>query len=516
MERPWRKGAGTRAFVADTVLGSCISQDGRTLSVASGAQGDTVSCSSSIALPPGTERVAVKVSVTTAEFPQYTQSKSVYDDKWSFNIDIAGRVAMQGASSVNQSHSNLGTIVTFDRCVTLNPASTTVVKATIGATNVGDGTLPTTVAVNVVPGTAGCGLKVVSFSAATDARSPVASVGKRVGVLEGNGNGSSIRGAVLSLPHSFVSGNVTSPYEQIPLDVTLEFEPRNAVITSAALRLHVDQATVVLSPNVLSLPGVIVLPGRIEFRNFSIPGAQLPLTSNPISLSVGLAGSVNGVATQTDANAPVFMRVGNQTQYSALYEVSFLSYSGTRFGKREDTWGMDGWVRHWVAQWLNGFGGTRIRLNDASALHGAFKPNATRRSVLDHSSHCDGAAVDLRYVNENGIATDGGTSGQNKANTISTIADAARAEVAAGNYSGPNLPIVQSWIANNRALIEEMLATRKVALVIVGRGAIYQLIKHGRFPGTSEPVPMVSAWTQSVIEAKDDNHYDHFHVQLKD
>ncbi|MEY4484142.1 MAG: hypothetical protein RL693_1594 [Verrucomicrobiota bacterium] len=130
-----------------------------------GAEGERKTKQMTITLPAGDKSYLVVIAAKSEEFPQWTGEASEYDDVVDWKISPAGGTVIQGEKHVNTLHSAwqqsesegtsyLGlTPVAIVQVETIkgNASGPTSVEIEVGAKNVSDGILPTTVAVGVTP-----------------------------------------------------------------------------------------------------------------------------------------------------------------------------------------------------------------------------------------------------------------------------------------------------------------------------------------------------------------------------
>ncbi len=133
--------------------------------VGDGAQGVRKSKQMTITLPQGARSYLVLIAVQSAEFPNWTVLQSPFDDVVDWKITPAGGTVLQGEKHVNELHADweqsqadgtsyLGlSPVALVKVETIQGSATgtTSVQIEVGAKNVSDDALPTTVAVQVVP-----------------------------------------------------------------------------------------------------------------------------------------------------------------------------------------------------------------------------------------------------------------------------------------------------------------------------------------------------------------------------
>lgn len=98
-------------FIKSTSPVSCDSNlgDVTIYSVSSAAQDATQTCAIDQILPKGTSNVSLKIIVTSAEYPTYTQQKSKYNDTWSYEFSGLPGAPSDG-EAVNDTHYTTGTI----------------------------------------------------------------------------------------------------------------------------------------------------------------------------------------------------------------------------------------------------------------------------------------------------------------------------------------------------------------------------------------------------------------------
>lgn len=230
---------------------------GGTFTAASAAQNQTVTTPIAYLIPAGTKNVAVKITVSTAEYPTYTTTQSQYNDTWSYAVSGLPNTALAASGSVNQSHYTQGT-VTKTTCVDVTEQAKNAalsITGAVSATNIGDSILTTTTSVEF---SAPCiGLKVSTAKFA----SPNANGNPILAPIAPQGN---LAGTYFSTPLS-----AADPTHKMPLEIT--YTPADAQITEVNIGISAPGMDPIFSSdNVLGQTNTIT-PGKIVLPSLSLP-----------------------------------------------------------------------------------------------------------------------------------------------------------------------------------------------------------------------------------------------------
>lgn len=464
---------------------------GSTVSVSGTGRGTSNSCPLDIAIPKGTAKVEFRAEVSTAEFPTFTQSKSQYNDSWSYSIsglpDITG-----AAGTVNQTHHDMGAVVK-QKCVdvsALTKESGISVTGSLVAANVGDGLLPTTVKVTVTPS---CSDKLRVTSANMSLKN---AKGYQVIVQKKNAG----EGAYISLPTK-----QAQPEWGVPL--TVQYEPATAELTKARVGIFYGGTVTFADADVL--PQAKKAAGTLTFNDLVLP--PLPFVqkfAGKTSIVVELTGVVNGASVTSDAkvDSPVTVN-GAATTFTALFRAAdYITASTRRYGGKPDSGG-DDWSTSETIDWLNT---VAYRFNDVSALH--IAQNASNgKSVLVHQGHNNGRQIDMRYADGSGGYSEN-LGGANDGTHIKAMLDAAAAEVASKAQPHPKLDIAVNWVKANRLMLEREAANAEKQFI--GPSFIGFALVDGVFPDGKTAIPGVSSnWPLKQYKVYlDSSHMHHWHL----
>lgn len=465
-----------------------------TVSTRSGKEGQLRTVPVDYTIPSGATEVGVEVIVKTDEFPKFTKQSSEFNDVWQFSVSVPGLPVFARTGKVNQTHSTDGEI-TVSQCFKLGSASTDSLKigGQIGAQNVGDSMLATSVTVNI---NRTCGLAITAFTGvAKSAAGTLLLYPRKFAKSGGDGN---INGQYLSLP---ISGQLPSSFA---IPSVIKFTPEHAVPTEVELFVRSPKGAVSLGKSYLQ-QGVVGKNG-IEFKSLSLGAAHHEPTYEAVELVAVLTATVDGRAI---SSKPTPITIDDKySVFTPIYLAESLDgYSQTsRYGTHNESGG-DSWGTQSMHSWL---AGKPCRYNDLSAAN--VGQTAKWRSVLDHSGHSDGQQVDVRYADGAGGFTDE-LGGANKGSGISALANAAKAEVDGGVTPTPNLDKLRNWIRENRDVIDKECDSQGTRRVYVGNSFIYSLLNSGVFPGTSVAIPGVGTWTTKSSKVKpQEAHLDHWHI----
>ena len=462
-----------------------------------GAQGDTVTCPISFVVPAGTQRVGVKVTVTTAEYPSYTSQQSQYNDTWSYSVNGLPGLSFSGAGSVNQSHYTQGTISrTGCADVTAQAASSPItVTGQASAANVGDGALPTTAVVTLSLSCTDGGLirvseaKFTSPSGTNPILDPIN--------LQGNNAG------------PFISVSPTSAISSYRIPLEIRFEPPNAQITEVNIGFAASGSSTPTfsTDNLLAQPRTIA-GGKITFPGISMPVLVGSRVNGRLGFFVRLTGTVNGQAGSSDPAEGGQISFKQKTAFIPLYLAGDEpNLSTRRYGSRDA--GGDSWATAATIAWL---GGNAFRFDDISATHIAQTPAGG--SVLGHSGHSDGQQIDFRYADGQGGYTDA-LGGQGSGASIKQMLDAAAVEVAANAAQKPNLAKAVAWINANRALITGQAGAATARKLYFGNSWMKRALVDAKFPnGTAIPGLSTTPWTIPTKASPASNHLHHWHLSI--
>lgn len=466
-----------------------------TVSTRSGTEGQLMVAAVAYSIPAGTTEVGVEVIVKSEEFPKFTSQRSEFNDVWQFSVSVPGHPALARTGKVNQTHSTTGEI-TINQCFKLGSAAVDgqSVDGQIGAQNVGDSMLATSVTVNI---SRTCGLSITSFTGvAKSSAGTLLLYPRKFAKSSGDGN---INGQYLSLP---ISGQLPASFA---IPSVIKFTPEHAIPTEVELFVRSPKGVLSIGKSYLQ-QGVVGKNG-IAFKSLTLGAAPHVPTSDAVELVAALTATVDG---ELITSKPIPITIDEKySVFTPTYLAESLSnYSPNhRYGTHNESGG-DSWGTNSMLSWLTG---TSYRYNDLSAAN-VGQTATEERSVLDHSGHSDGRQVDVRYADGSGGFTDK-LGGDSKGTWINALASAAKAEVDGGVTPTPNLDKLRNWIRDNRDVIDKECDSQGTRRVYVGNSFIYSLLNGGVFPGTSVAIPGVGTWTTKSSKVKpQEAHLDHWHI----
>jgi hypothetical protein len=462
-----------------------------------------------IRVPQGTLRVKIKAEVSTAEYPSYTTKPgNKYNDTWQYWWGCGMPGDLLGGSSltligdvqsglVNTTHSTTGTRV-YEKDFDASPfTKNSPIDCAIGGStaNIGDGALPTTVAITL----------------STVSGLTINQVSHQGGLFPDNSHGGNqlySMGVPLSFPGPMYGG--------APFKIQVQYEPKDAEIEKMKIELSYDGKTFVVSEYGSFTPmakGLLV--ADITFPQ----GLDLePKEGLLASLLVSLSGKVKGVSDTSKPKAMQFL--DKKDSFTPLFEVrNAINAPGSKrySDDRADSRGGDGWARADMLNWVNTGTGRILVYNDISGEH-AWQ-NADGKALGVHESHKGGYDLDARYYDENGQYVTG-MCGQsyNKVDGyyIRQVVQAAQEEVENNLSPRPNVDRLVKWINVNRTLLEQVAADPKVKLLYIGlQDWFWQPLIWGKFADGILDIPGVDIWLgwPDKVEMLG-GHESHIHVRL--
>ncbi len=453
-----------------------------------GTENQTVSCLAIHTLTKGTEKVSLKLTVTTAEHPTYTQQKSRYNDAWAYAVGLPGVSGSSGA--VNDTHYTQGT-TTRELCVdvsALTKNSDHTFQANLSTTNIGDSILPTAVELSV---STTCAPKLTVTQATFTTPNT-----KGYQIIRPIGNG--------NLVHNFVSIPLGAAQNEWGIPLTVQYEPKDAKITSAKLGVMVNGAPVLAGEDIFSQV-TTKAPGKLTFKNLVVPRFPGAPFAGKTQVLVELTGEIEGDEVTSEASEGA-VQFGSQKIFVPLF-LAGEPLPDRRYGARDA--GGDSWVTYNTLQWLSG---RAYRFDDVTGLHAP--QTASGQSALQHSGHSDGTQIDMRYSDGQGGFTEQ-LGGANTGAAILAMLNAAAAEVQTGGAGPkPNLDRAKAWITANRSMVElEAPGARKV---YVGPSWMKLALFDGKFPSQTV-IPDVGSWTSKPANVSFvQPHLHHWHASLLD
>lgn len=497
---------GERLGMTGTATGpGCTSNEitgGGTFTATAAQQNQTSSCAVSYALPQGTAKVGVTLTVSSEEFPTYTRQKSEYNDTWSYAV--SGLAGVPGASgAVNDTHYTRGS---FTRTYCIDTATLTKDKehafsGSLATTNIGDSILPTRVVMEV-----------------KENCDPVLNVTKAV-FSQTSSNGYRVVRPVSTtsnLPGNYISLPTTTAVQNWGIPLQVEYTPKETQITRARIGV-INNGVTMLSEVDISADITARSDGKLSFANLKIPsGVVFDHFAGNVNVVLELQGTYDGTTLTSEASEGQIQH-NNSALFVPLFLAGDFLGAARRYGQgTQPEPGHDSWSTHGTISYLNS---NAYRFNDVTALH--IAQLATGRSVLDHSGHSDGTQIDLRYADGAGGFSDelgGATNGEH----IHSMLVAAAAEVQAGAATPkPRLAQAIAWISANRSLLESESANARK--LYAGPSWMKMALHDGKFPnGTLIPAlnsdnttqqPGVGLWqTKPANLSYVDPHLHHWHI----
>lgn len=461
-----------------------------TYKVTSDAQDQAVSCQIRAVIPQGTQQVGIVQSVSTYEYPEYTQSKSVYDDFWSYRINAPANV-IKASGSVNDSHYSQGTI-TRKYCVDISKNTTNgnyLLVGRISTKNIGDDRLATTVMTVITPHCEGM-LTVTSAELSNTNQAGYRVISPlRTNAVRGNSAGN-----YLSIPHN-------QAQNRWGVKLTVKFTPANIDITQVRLGMIINDTLQMAADDIT---GYISQreAGKLTFRNLIIPQFEGRYFDGKVSMLIELRGKSADDTLTSDIYEGVVTFDGSN-RFTPLFLADEI-FPDRRYGARDN--GGDSWARSEAISWLTN---NVYRFDDITALHAAQLSSG--RSVMQHAGHSDGRQIDLRYADGNGGYTDT-YGGQGNGVAISNLLNNAKREVDRGILDGPNLAHAQRWIRDNRALLES--ESVNADWLYAGNQWLAKALS-GLF-SNNQPIPEVGRWNtmpDNISFVTD--HLHHWHMSVR-
>jgi hypothetical protein len=389
-------------------------------------------------VPKGAEKIGVKLSIKTQEFPSFTGTKSLFNDAWSYAVMGLPDVGEANAR-VNDSHDTKAEVV-VNKCVDVKELAAQEAfdfTANLIATNIGDARFPTTVQMTVKPT---CDNELTVTQANFEL---VNTQGYRV-----------IRQLSLKDSPNYLSLPIQSESSAWGMPLKVNYEPADMPINRVRMGVVVNGAAV-MSDTDLSTQISSRSPGELVFRNVLIPRLPITPTTGPLNVVIELRGKKDEVELTSVAIDGRVLAQDN-AQFTPLFNAGELFPAARRYGQELQDAGGDAWATFSTIGWLQA---RPFRFNDISALH--IAQTATGRSVLDHAGHNNGAQIDLRYADGAGGYSEQ-LGGSADGSFIKKMLEDARKEVEAGSTGAkPNLLKANQWITANRQMLMSVAAEAK-------------------------------------------------------
>lgn len=466
----------------------------QTFSATAAAQNATITTPISYQVAKGTQNVGVKITVYTAEYPDYTTQQSQYNDTWSYSVTGLPNKVLSASGSVNQSHFTQGTITKTD-CVDVS-AQTKEGPITIGgavsATNIGDSALATVTTVELTTGCVGLRVTTAKFLSPNKDAHPVLQPIK----LQGN----------LSGPYLSTQLTGTDSTHTLPLEI--EFSPADAKITEVNISVSPNGGNPQFSADNLLNQTHTMSKGKIKLSGVSLPAFASAKTSGKVAVTVRIKGTVEDTEVTSNPQEGGQVSFNSDSAFTPLYLANNEAGLGARrYGSRDP--GGDSWATQQTITWLQS---RAYRFDDISGMH--VTQTSTGRSILGHSGHSDGQQIDLRYADGQGGYSDA-LGGQGDGAAIQQMFNAARQEVVSNAANKPQLARLQAWITANRALLDAEALAASTRVIYIGPSFIKLALVDGKFSiSPNLPIPGVPAWTKPARVQIDAAHLSHWHLSM--
>jgi hypothetical protein len=391
-------------------------------------------------VPKGTTQIALHVDIYSEEYPEWTGKQSIYNDLWSFNIELPNYSSPWSATGkVNKTHAQQATI-SYDLCLdTTNSAKNNDVpiQGVLGVQNVADSKFETSVTLKV---TLFCKeLKVEKFSMTAQSIDGLSVVYPRKVVANETDPDGNLSGYFLSIP---LINRIPSSFG---VPAKIQYYPTKTKITQVELILNSGAGEVSLGKDYLKQADTSK-PGELNFSGLLLNPTQDVLISSPTQLRAKLLGEESGEPATSEPYSVSLE--GEITNFTPIYLSSEItSYDvKKRFGGHNESGG-DSWGTLGMLNWLQA---SALPYNDISpALVKQFGPSTLYGSFLGHKGHSDAQQADIRYWDGQGGFSEP-LNGSGKGAGILAMANAAQDEIESKKNPHPNFDKLVSWIAQNR------------------------------------------------------------------
>lgn len=437
------------------------------VSVMSDAQGVSVNGQQAVTIPSGVDRVKIVATVESDEFPSFTTFQSQFNDAWQFG-HVAGQKVVSKQGNVNSSHASSGTI-SFSELYDVAPGTNKIVLFA-SATNIGDGSFPTEVTVEVY--------------AATSDDLTVGKFQHTEGLGFGDGRW-----------HIGVETNSSRQWTG-----QIQFMPADASVQSAACSFITADGEYPVNLVTVSPTGA----GRANVEMGFSGLASVPAAATHGKVACQFEGiNAAGDFVDTDDVVSMEMAAGKDDLVPLTRHLT-----GQRFGVRDI--GGDSWMRFGTRGYMAALGSTLV-FNDASREHGGCFVNdgsyasyntaasaSCTKSIRDHNSHRAGTSVDARYP----------TAYISSKDLNSLVAQAASNPTAAAQ--------VATWVTNSRNGIDAITASLVVKKVYIAKAEwLYKLLVNGT-DVNDQPIAGLQPWvTMSPKVVPYKGHRSHIHIEFR-
>lgn len=495
---PSRRISGTTAKSA--VVKSAAKTDAGavsgTFTVSAGTKDETITTPVIFTVPMGTKTVGVKISVFTEEYPVYTTIHSQFNDTWSYSVLGLPGLVLSATGSVNQSHFTQGTTYrTVCVDVSMQAKNKSIdISGSVRATNIADNNLPTITTVEISIACANLQISSAKFLSPNKDGHPV---------IEPIILAHNLKAAYLSIPRSAEDATHTIPLE-------IAFAPPTAKLTEVNIGISANGEDPVFSTVNLLGQATAITAGKIRFNGLSLPRFAGERLSGKLAVTVRLRGDVDGINAVSDPSEGGQVTFNGGNAFTPLYLANDEAGLAARRTNGNRDAGGDSWATSQTIDWL---ASNSYRFDDISAEHVAQL--ASGRSILGHSGHSDGQALDMRYADGMGGYSEA-LGGAGLGAAIKQMIDQAAAEVAnPAPIPRPNLAKLQAWIYANRAMISAQGAAANFRKGYFGKSFIKLALIDGKFstaPGHN--IPAVGAWVPPLLFVPAEDHLHHWHLTI--
>lgn len=446
------------------------------ISVVSAAQNQEIKDTKTIHISKEIKNFKIKATISSDEFPKYTQAQSKFNDLWKYHIksDTNSIQSEQKVGKVNDTHVSSKSIIY--EYVYKNTVDGTNVTITASSTNIGDGVLPTSVTLEVID--VNNSLSIEEF-------------------IHLNGLG---KGKNSNNYHIGLSKNSAKLWK-----AKVTYLPKDAKLIKAKCFLETRY-------------------GNININNVEI----LENKANSAILQMGFKNN----STFYNANKGVLKcnfeakYKGNDLRSAIATSMKLLSNNDTlyilqqsaninRFGLRDT--GGDNWLRQKGKNYLDN---STLIYNDASREHGGCfvknkyyskyntsNINCNIKIYRDHASHRDGTSVDARYPTA--TYTDP-TKGLKTLYNKFKVIENNETNITDDN----NTKEIISWVKETRNNIDKIVKSNDVKLIYIDNSLWFKkLLIYGK-DKNNKPIPSLNKWSKSSAIIPLANHLNHMHIEF--
>lgn len=310
--------------------------------------------------------------------------------------------------------------------------------------------------------------------------------------------------------------------QDVPL--TVAYSPGDVDIDALYIALVRNGSEFARSDNVIG--DADVSDGSIAFSNFALPDFPgVSRNSADFQVDIVLEATVDDEAQNTEDD-DVFVTLEGVDAFTPLYladDVLPNQRTGGRDLNSARRAGGDSWAQTRMIDFLSA--DMRLLFNDVSAQHVAKAADGD--SILGHTTHNDGLAVDVRYLRADGTAS---SSNAGEANTQRV--KRAFEEFRSGGTATADQQELVDWIRVNRTFIASLTgSTRKINVAFENPhtnrgdkkssdGGIGKALLFGQYIDGAEIVDPLSgnavgSWNVNTDDIDSfEGHDTHFHIAI--